>query len=167
MPRGRARGRRADYEWSAGCFKGAGIDLANGTKSSEDLGAITGPATLVRTRGEIFLQLDATAVDERVIIAMGLIVASENAAAAGAASLPSPVSDGADDWYWYGFATMSSLAETAVQPDALFTRVVIDSKAMRKVKPTEHLVLVLEVCDGVDQNGSFDYLGGCRSLFAS
>jgi len=54
-----------------------------------------------------------------------------------------------------------------VNTNSLFDRVVIDSKAMRKMKALDQIVLMAEVCDSTDQGGTFDYNYGLRILSAS
>ena len=164
----RRSGRRADYQWQAGATISSGVDIATGTATAGNAGIINilAPATISRIHGHIFFQLDTTAVDERVVICYGLIIVSENALGAGVASMPHPFTDAEVSWIAHGFASVSSLAEAAVQPDALFTRVEVDSKAMRKVKPTEQLVLVVESVISVDQAGTWDMMAAFRVLFA-
>ena len=166
MARGRS-GRKTDYEWQTGLVSIDLIDLAVNAGGMEDVFTLASPGTIVRVRGELLVQLDAGAVDERVVLALGLKVVSENAAAAGVASVPGPFVDGADDWFWHGYAVMLSLAEAAVVNEALFARVHVDSKAMRRVKPSEHIVFVAQVAGSTDQAGTVDILGGLRILFAS
>jgi len=166
MARARS-GRRADYEWSQIGSQITAVDLAVGTKA---LGTASSEAnlaqTIMRLRGQVFAQLDATAVDERVIIACGLGIVSADAVAAGAGSVPGPSSDADWSWMWHGFLTMSSGAEAAVVGEMLFDRREVDSKAMRRVKPNESLVFVTEVVQSIDQGGTFDLLYGVRVLIA-
>ena len=165
--RGRA-GRAPDYEWAAIGTKASAIDLATGTKSlGGSLLAVAGPGTFVRIRGQVYCQLDAGAVDERALICFGVILVSNEAAAAGAASVPGPFTDGDADWMWHGFLSVSSLAESAIFGDAAFDRVIVDTKAMRKVKSSQSLIFVAEVASSQDATGTFDYMYGLRILGAS
>ncbi len=123
--------------------------------------------TLLRVRGLWSLELDATAADERVIVTAGMIIVSENAAGAGAASVPAPATDFAEDWLWWGAQEVSAGQEAAVVSDGLFSRMVLDSKAMRKLKPGENVVFVTEVDRSVDQGGNTDGLYSVRVLFGS
>ena len=167
--RGFSRGRGsftvAHKDWLNICSAGSSIDLASNTKALGAVGiAFSLPGTILRQRGTLFLQLDAGAVDERAVIAAGTILVSSAAFAAGVASVPGPASDSDNDWIWYSSAVISSLAEGAIQSDALFTRIDMDSKAMRKVKPDDVMVLVLEVCTSIDQTGTFDFMYSMRQL---
>ena len=167
MARARS-GRRTDYTWSGAPLLINLIDLAVGAGGSQDAFTFNVAGTVTRTRGEVLLQLDPTAADERAVVAMGLIVASENAVAAGFASLPGPHTDASDDWFWHSYVTVTSLAEAGVvEGDGLFARVMIDSKAMRKVKASEHVVFVAEVANSVDAGGSLDLIGGIRLLLGT
>ncbi len=166
MPR-RNTGRRADYEWAA--VGGAIIagDLTLATKQNISLSTFLGPGTLMRSRGLIGGQLDTGAVEERVMIAMGIIIAQDTAIAAGSGSLPGPFTEGDAPWLWHGHLWLSSGAEAAVQDPALFQRLAVDSKAMRKVKASEGLVFVTEIAQVVDQAGTWDCQIGLRFLLAS
>ncbi len=120
--------------------------------------------TILRSRGTVFCELDATAVNERVIVMHGLILVSENAFQAGAASVPHPFTDTDDDWIWTGQTVVSSGEETAVNENSLFDRVEVDSKAMRKVKSGEVYVFVSEIAQSQDQGGSVNIIGAIRML---
>ncbi len=163
----RRGGRGPDYDWAGVCGAVVGADLAPGVDiigSGSFVFATAG--TLVRARGYVGGQLDTAGVDERVLIAMGLIMVSENAAAAGTASVPNPLDDAGEDWIWFGHLWMSSGAEAAVNENSLFDRKEIDSKAMRRVKVSETLVFVASVCDSADMGGTFDLQYGLRILQA-
>ncbi len=166
MPRRSRTGRKTDYSWQGQSVNVGSIDLATGTVTdgANAIVSFGAPFTIMRVRGELLFQLDAGAVNERILIAVGLIVISANQVSVGVTSMPHPFTDIEDTWLWHQYVTLSSLAEAAIQPDALFSRVMVDSKAMRKVKPTESLALVAEVVAGSDQGGTFDMLGGFRVL---
>ncbi len=73
---------------------------------------------------------------------------------------------------WLGSAddtTVTALAETSVTGDAggLFERIEVDSKAMRKLKDDQTLLLVCEVGQTIDATGTFDVQAGMRYLFGS
>ncbi len=168
MARHRSSGRRNDYDWLGICGVMTGLDLAVGSavQGSTRFDA-SSSSTLMRTRGEILVQLDAAAVDERSIIALGLIKVKTAAAVAGVASIPTPSTESAADWLWHGWALVTSGAEAAVVNDQLVARLTVDSKAMRKLKADESVVLVAEACGGVDQGGTVDIIYGLRILTAA
>ncbi len=164
--RGRS-GATAHKSWLVVGGQAAAVDAAASALGS-GLTSFDLPQTLLRVRGRVQVQLDAAAVDERVTVAMGLIVVPDRAASVGITAVPLPSSNGEDDWLWHGFAMVTSGAEAAIVPDALIATIEIDSKAMRKVKPDESLVFVVESVSAatVDQGGSFDVIYGYRCLSA-
>ncbi len=103
------------------------------------------PFTVMRTHITAHIESDQLAASEFQIAALGLAVVSEQAAAAGVGSVPTPVTDDdSDAWFvhkWVmnsigfgdatGFSTMGSVYE-------------IDSKAMRKVNDGDDVVIVGE-----------------------
>ncbi len=166
----RRTGRRTDYEWNVVGGDILGMDLtigATGTGSGS-FAALTfaGAGTVMRMRGRVLANLDAGAVDERVIVACGLIIVNANAAAA-VATMPHPVTDGKAMWIWHDFVEVSSGAEAAIINEGLFDRIPIESKAMRRFKPSEVLVFVAEVLDVTDQAGTIDIQYAYRVLLGS
>ena len=168
MARGRRAGRGPDYEWHAFAGLGTAVDLTVTTASLGSTSfAIASPGgTIVRLRGRVFAQLDAGAVDERVVLAVGIGVASTPAVAAGIGSLPTPHSEASYPWMWHQYLVLSSLAGGTSQ-DAEFMSAVIDGKAMRKVKADQSLFIAIEVASVVDAAGTFDWMYGIRFLDAT
>ncbi len=103
-----------------------------------------GALTLVRTRGEItVLQRTEAAADQTWCGAMGMIVVSDDAFAAGVGSVPGPLTDVFDDWVvWVPFGGMSF---GGIGPGELFFRKDFDSRGMRKMKFGEVLINVIEI----------------------
>ncbi len=163
----RSRGRRSDYNWQGQTGR-ATVDnaLATVSDSGNTVIDVGEASTLVRIHGDMLFQLDASAVDERIIVAWGLIKVAANQVSVGVTSMPHPFTDIEDDWIAHGYVNLSSGADAAIQPDAAFQRVTVDSKAMRKFKATESLAVVVEVGNSLDQGGSFDWGYGFRVLFA-
>ncbi len=161
-------GRRTDYEWISQCGRMSQLDLTTGSVAL-GTGAfdLTGPGTVMRLRGRFYAQLDIGGVDERAVIAVGVIKVSDEALAAGVASIPSPDTDGDAEWIWHGYLIVSAGAEAAVVTDAMFDRVEVDSKAMRRFKASDSLAVVAEVCDSSDQAGTADLMYGLRLLLGS
>jgi len=161
-----ARGRRGfgghtsvvgHKEWTSADDTISAIDIAENFVGVGGTGLVaTETVTLLRTRGSVGLQLDIGAVDERALIVCGIIIVNTPAFVAGAASLPSPVTEDSADWLWLGSAWLSSGAEAAVVTDLYGQRLEIDSKAMRKFGVDETIVFIVEVAESVDQTGSFD-----------
>ncbi len=152
-------GRDHDFEWFNMADSLSNLDNAEGSVIVGPTGLLASTAlTIFRARGKILGILDTGAVDERVIVEIGLAVVGAPAFTAGVASLPTPVTEDQYPFFWRGQLAMSSGAEAAVITDGLFDRVEIDSKAMRKMKPDEAIVLVFEVAGSSDQAGTTDYV---------
>ncbi len=165
MARDRTRGggRRSDYHWSALAVSITALDIAPGTSSSSSaVLTVENPGTIVRLRGALAVQLDATAADERACIAVGVQIVD-----AVQATFAEPFTNRhSGNWMWIGFFNVSSLAEGAVAFDGMFDRQILDSKAMRKVKPFQRVVVTAEAVTSTDQGGTVDLIGGLTCLFA-
>jgi len=100
--------------------------------------------TLVRTRGVLRISSDQTGSVEEQVGAFGFIRVTDQAIAAGAASIPGPVSDGADDGWavWVPFAQES--ASSTVGMTGMGSAWEIDSKAQRIVREGQQLAVMIE-----------------------
>ena len=111
----------------------------------QSLGGITEPITVVRMRGMIDIISDQEIAIERPFGAVGACVVSDQALAAGVASVPTPISDADSDlWlmhqYFHAPVThLSSVGYTKVNQTFEF-----DSKAMRKIPADTTLIWVVE-----------------------
>ncbi len=151
--------------WEGLNFRLTGIDNADGSSALNGFSLAAGsPFTILRMRGQVMLQIDAAAVDDRISVAMGLILVPARAVAVGITAMPLPSTNIEDDWIWHSFLTVTSGAGAAIENSFSVDRVILDSKAMRKVKEDEDLVFVSEVGLGVDAGGTHDILGGVRVL---
>ena len=164
--RGRS-GSVHNKEWTATCAASTVMDIAIGTLVAFNMFVADEAETILRTRGRVMAHFDPASVNESVTVAVGLAVVSARAVAAGAASLPRPATEGAYPWLWHGWLMMDSFAvqilEASASP-AWVDRLEIDSKAMRKVKETEVVALVFEICDSLDGGGSVIIKAGVRAL---
>jgi len=110
---------------------------------ASELGA---PFTVIRERGEFNFFSDQKVATESQLGAIGFAVVSEQAAAAGAASVPGPITNA--DWDgWYAWAPILGRyeIESAVGFESHFGHpLMLDSKAMRKVNDNESLVIMVE-----------------------
>ncbi len=157
MPR-RSAGRRTDYFWS----NFGDVSLGQGIGGSGTFGSVAGgvsrPLTITRIRGQIGVTLDTGGAGESALILCGLMVLNGDAFTAGGAPEIFTGSDDEASWVWQGAIYVSSGAEAAVVPDALSAQMVVDSKAMRKVKPGQVLAFVhhspAELA--TDQGGTYD-----------
>ena len=111
--------------------------------------------TVVRTWGELLLQLlsaDTAGINGAGFrVAAGICIVTQNAAGIGITAIPTPIADiGWDGWLWYWTGGLSFGDLTAGSEGKQlggFVRVVIDSKAMRKIRITDNLVAVIEVVE--------------------
>ena len=99
------------------------------------------PFTVVRTRGTMLVESDQVGASERFSTAYGHIVVTDQAAAAGVASVPTPETDPENDWFVY----KRVIQRTAATMNAMLGVLVeFDSKAMRKVDNGSDIVTVSE-----------------------
>jgi len=167
-PRGRIiRGPKRATAWgqtdltTTAVAAGAKVLMARFTAAT--LLAFAPSGTVVRERGSFLFTSDQIAADELYQGAVGFARVSEIAAAAGAASIPGPVTDaGWDGWYgWYpvlghlGRATDIGFAEVGYRQE-------IDVKAMRKFGVDDSLVIMAENASG---STGFNVLAQIRTLF--
>ena len=111
--------------------------------------------------------MDVGAAFDAIAVGFGIMIATDAQVTAGATAFPSPSTVLDNSWLWHGFAFLRS--ESGVQADAdqvggQFVRLSIDSKAMRKVKSNDNVVLV---SDGIVLGGSptYDFIAAARILF--
>ena len=99
-------------------------------------------STIVRTRGILSIRSDQAAVVEDQIGAVGFMLVTDEAVAAGAAAIPGPASEaGNDGWFvWVPFAQRG--ADVGTMPTS--NQYVFDSKAMRKFQGGLQLVVMVE-----------------------
>jgi len=106
--------------------------------------------TIVRTRGQLGVKADSGAAASPHLSSVGLGIYLADSAAVTAGSLQLPITDIGSDWLWWWNAVITENIGGAAENIAnggwmLFERVVVDSKAMRKVKNNQVLVLVAEL----------------------
>jgi len=117
-------------------------------------------STIIRTRGAVTIRPAVTVADAAIVGAFGMGIVSAEALAAGIASIPEPFSDG--DWggwfVWrsFGYELEFEDATGVSYPSWGFE---VDSKAMRKIGPSEAIVFVAE-----SQFGAFDIAASLRLL---
>ena len=106
----------------------------------------TGPVTIRRVRGLVNWRTDQSVATEAPEGAIGLCVVTEDAFAAGVASLPGPLSDaGSEVWlmHQFLFAAFLHSDNTGWSADAGH-QYEIDSKAMRKFSLEQRVAIVIE-----------------------
>ncbi len=167
MARGRRSGRGPDYDWLSNTFSGS---FASGGAAIGGVIGVATQLTLMRMRGAYVVSIDGPADGDKCNVGLGIIVASDEAVAAGVASIPSPVSDAADSWIWHQFVPLQAQAGTGVGASLNAMSVVscgvIDSKAMRRLRIGDNLVLVMETIS-LAGAPAVDITGGYRALTAA
>ena len=152
FPRTGGRGTRRKVTWAAGPNGSTGVISGNNVTIFGTGSQATAPdTTLVRTRGELIVQLlTASASAEGFRFAFGMCTVTENAAGIGATAVPDPLADIAwDGWFFHYTGTLFAMS-TSPTTDASETtaRVIsVDSKAMRKVEETDVDIAVFSVLE--------------------
>ena len=143
---GRARAPRRQILNVAATAEVDGLVTVVGVaKALFSMGIVVGsiPVTLVRTRGRIMTSLQAVASAGIDRFAVGMIVVSSDAFAAGVGSLPGPLSDGTNDWVVWSPLTNIHLGN--IVGENAVDRVDVDSRGMRKLKEGDVLAIMVEV----------------------
>ena len=169
MPRRRSypalrQGQRRKSSWFAGPDETAATTVAAGSADLQSVLNAVGlqyrPFTIVRTVGQIFISSDQAAGGELFHGAFGLAVVSEQAAAAGTGSLPTPITEqGSEFWLLYQLVVAQGFQ--AAGESASYQVFNFDSRAMRKVDEGQTVVSVFENGSG---SAGIDYLARFRYL---
>jgi len=136
----RSTGRKTDFTWQ-GLFP-VGNSTASGAAFVQLVVTTTTPATLYRSRGEIIGSIDGPADGNKLGLSFGLIVATEEQVAVGATALPNPAVDLDAEWIWHGFILLLSQAIVSTDYRLHSGKLQVDSKAMRRMKQGQSVVLV-------------------------
>jgi len=155
-------GRPVDYTWGGSTFQ---FVTVNATQQFAAILVSGTSSTMFRARGELTANMDVAAADDGMVLGCGLIVLDDAVVAAGATAMPSPATDLNANWWWHSFIGLRALATSNEGlAGGASGRILIDTKAMRKVKQNESIVLVV---DAVLTSGSpsCDVTGGVRVLF--
>ena len=130
--------------------------------------ALSDGMTLVRTRGELVLNLiTAAAANNGFVGAFGCGIATSPAFAVGSTAVPMPIDEeGWDGWLYHRYFHIlsSSILAGAVSGDAdamnamtAVLRVEVDSKAMRKLSIDETIFCALQVTEVGTATGLWQY----------
>jgi len=99
-------------------------------------------ATVVRVRGNYGWSV--AGANGSGVCALGIMLVNSPAFAVGIGSLPTPITDIGSDWLWwdsFGWDNVGTVGDGPV----LAGQRTIDSKAMRKTKLNQDLVLIVEI----------------------
>jgi len=117
------------------------ISMSSGSQVlwTTGVGQLVDGETLVRVRGVASVFLNSfTAAGDGFFGAMGIAITTDEAFASGAGAVPSPLNDvDWDGWLWHSFFDVRGVSGTigdGVNANAVYQRIEIDSKAMRKWK---------------------------------
>ncbi len=135
----------ANRAWS-GFIPATMTNVAAGTKVLVGGFTLSNPnidETILRTVGMISVGSGQQSATEDQIGAFGMMIVSDLAVAAGAASIPGPVTDNSDDaWFvWVPFAQRSTFDVSAGVTSVKYD---FDSKAMRTVEEGFGLAVMVE-----------------------
>ena len=155
--RGFQRSTRRPVTWQVGPRDASGTIAATGktlwTGSVAEAGGEASEATIVRTRGggRIVLK-SATLAGDGFEVGLGLAVFTDQAVAAGVASMPGPLTDADwDGWMWHAIHYVQVVTGTiadGVNAASASVGYEIDSKAMRKWdRGAETIAAVTEVTE--------------------
>ena len=141
------RAPRKAVDWTSSGVRTAYQGVAAGTAFLlETFTPIEGGETVIRTRGIFSVRSDQLVASEAQIGAFGIGVVSDQAESVGITAIPHPHTDASwGGWLYHSYFAnfFSFVTGSGYQPQDA-SRVVIDSKAMRKVGDRERLVTVVE-----------------------
>jgi len=143
--RGRA-GPKRSTQWLGSADDTATVNLAANASVIDQTFAFGEPATIIRTRGTLWVGADQKAADETAFGAMGMAVVTDAAAAIGVTAVPLPSGASDDDaWFlWLPWFTDIRVSSQVAVNFNIHSRFDFDSKAMRKVHDGSTAVVVLE-----------------------
>ena len=162
-------GRTIDFkQWSS--VPGGILDLVAGSVTAAGPGLLSfaQPATILRVRGVLrssFKTTGLTAGDE-ANLEFGLALVSTDAALGVVGSLPDPGGNADFPWLWHGEAIMYSPNADFGDP-FIQVELPVDSKAMRKVKPEESLIMMTQLVNSVGAPGVRVNMGRLRVLLGT
>ena len=108
------------------------------------------PFTIVRSRLLISWATDQVAATEWPHGAVGMVGVSQQASAAGMASVPSPTDESDAPFIWYQPVITDFLLGDATGFGMADNQYVVDSKSMRKIETNEDLVTTVTNLDSAD-----------------
>ena len=146
------RGKSAETNWARSDFPTSGTHLliAQGTKALLGSFSLSNPGineVVRRVRGIISWSSDQTAIAQSQIGGFGMIVVNDLALAAGAASIPGPITDGSDDG-WFVWEGISSRGAETIGGGTVSQARIIDSKAMRRIEEGFGIAIMVENASG-------------------
>jgi len=139
----RKSGKKIDFtRWTLGSFTSAALG-AGSAQAVILSGSDNQSVTILRTRGELLCSVDgAQAPGGAVKVGVGFLLQQ-----VGATATSLPLSDGEAPFFWYEVFTIryeEMVTDVIAVQDGMSARKIIDSKAMRIVRPDQEVVCIVE-----------------------
>ena len=131
------------------------------------------PATILRIRGFVNCIFDAAVqVGDAMQIGLGLAIVSDDAFNAGAGSMPDPQGDPEFPWLWWKSLELLAVSTNATAVNntgwgMAAQRYEVDSKAMRKIHPSQTLCWIAQLTSAQGAPDTTVTLGQTRVLFGT
>ncbi len=109
--------------------------------------SFVGPGTILRSRGRIQASLNPSgkSVDDHVKIGLGLGIVSTDVFTVGGTSMPDPSGEPEYPWLWWDEFHLRAQSTTGIEVfGSSVKEIMLDTKAMRKVKPGQSLATVIQ-----------------------
>ena len=136
-----SRGRPNDYDWEG--VTTTSLALSSAVVTEAQIFTADSSETLMRTRGELLVWMDASGstAGDAAVVGCGLIVAPTGATVA-----VDPINEPGANWFWHNFSVLAvespigGAGQTSISGN---DRVIIDNKAMRKLREDESVFFVV------------------------
>jgi len=131
--------------------------------------SFTTPATLLRFRGYVGAMFDETMqAGDQMDLVFGLAIISTDAFNAGPGGVPDPASEPEFPWIWWKGMRLDAFSASAQNAyGSTNQRYEMDSKAMRKIKPGETVVMVTQVAGAIGAPVTLLDIGQIRVLIGT
>ncbi len=157
-----SRGPRRQTDWANSADQSYVVVATNANVIHQSFPILSGEKwTIVRTRGELSVIPTDPSVNVKIVGALGMCIVSDQAFAAGAGSIPGPITNG--DWDgWFVWVPFHSNLDITTDIGRVLAQVNVpfDSKAMRKVTDGDTVVVMVE-----SQVGALSIAATFRMLF--
>ncbi len=142
---------------------------ANATFLAAGFLSFLAPATILRIRGviRVSFRLSGLTGDDACSLVFGMAVFSTDAVTLGPTALPDPAAEAEYPWIWWTDIEMFAPEMSNVTSPGETQHVIVDSKAMRKVKPGETLAIVGQYVDITGAPSMNIQVGRLRTLIGT
>ena len=140
--RGRS-GRPTDYDWELA--RGTGLSTVTSLILQFEIFVSDTAETLMRLRGQVIMRLTGSIVAADLLAyGWGVVRAASGSSDVGV----SPLTEGGANWLAYGCGHLFA-GDANQDTDIAYDKIVVDSKAMRKLRENESLYFIAETADVV------------------